>query len=586
MKEGESTTEKLSDGELTRRLVKELASEKSAFTISLLLFLPILALQLAQPIVIGLVVDRGFRARDLTEVTQYAAAYLALVTVHMLVEMIQLWVMTAMGQRVVRDLRGRLFAKIQRLPIAYFDRVPLGRVMTRVTNDVESLAELFTSGAVRIVGDVLFLVGTLVMLFIVDVPLSIASLAVMPFLVVGVQLFRTRARDAFAKVRAILSNLNGFLQEALSGMHIVQLFDQVERVEQKFAESNEGYMLANRRAIALDAGVYAFVDAISSIAVAVVLAVGAGLEAKGALSLGVLVAFVEALGRFFIPIRELSNKYTVIQSALTSAERIYALFDEKETIAERASARAATFERSLSFDGVRFAYGDGPDILHGVSLTLRRGEKLALVGHTGSGKSTILKLATRGYDVTEGTVTVDDVDIRDLTLASVRELFVSVPQDVFLFSGTIRENLAFGVAVDDDARLLEAARACQAEAVLERHGGLDGKVTERGTNLSLGERQLLALVRALVTDPPILLLDEATASVDRATERRLQAATERLLEGRSAIIVAHRLATIRRCDRILVLHKGEVVEQGSHDELMAKGGRYATLVELQAREGG
>jgi ATP-binding cassette subfamily B multidrug efflux pump len=577
---------KLSDTTLVRRLIGELSAEKRAFVISLALFLPILATQLGQPLVIGAVVDRGFRAKDLDQVTLWAAVYLGLVTVNMLVEMAQLWVMTGMGQRAVRDLRVRLFAKIQRLPIAYFDRVPLGRVMTRVTNDVESIAELFTSGAVRIVGDLLFLVGTLAMLFIVDVPLSFASLAVMPFLIIGVQLFRTRAREAFAKVRTILSQLNGFLQETLSGMHIVQLFDQVERIEHKFAESNEGYMLANRSAIALDAGVYAFVDAMSSIAVAVVLYVGAGLEAKGALSLGVLVAFIEALGRFFVPIRELSNKYTVIQSALTSAERIYSLFDEKETISEREGAKEATFGEQLAFENVRFAYNDGPDILHGVSFSVKKGEKLALVGHTGSGKSTILKLATRAYDVIEGRVAVDDDDIRSLSLGSVRKLFVSVPQDVFLFSGTIRDNLTFGGELIDDERVLAAARACQADAVLDRHGGLDGKVNERGTNLSLGERQLLALVRALVTDPPILLLDEATASVDRSTERRLQAATELLLERRTAIIVAHRLATIRKCDRILVLHKGEIVEQGSHDELMAAQGRYAMLVELQAREGG
>jgi len=298
------------------------------------------------------------------------------------------------------------------------------------------------------------------------------------------------------------------------------------------------------------------------------------------------VAFVEALGRFFMPIRELSNKYTVIQSALTPAERIYDLEDEEETLAEKPSAPAARFNDALRFEDVRFAYGDGPEVVRGVSFAVKKGERIALVGQTGSGKSTLVKLASRAYDVTAGRITLDGADIRDLKLKSVRDLFTSVPQDVFLFSGTIEQNICFG---RDDVRrevLEQAIRDCQAGMVIDRHGGLGGEVKERGQNFSMGERQLLALVRALVTDPPILVLDEATASVDRETERRLQAATERLMEGRTALIIAHRLSTIESCARILVLHHGEILEEGSHAELMALGGRYAKLVELQRQEGG
>jgi ATP-binding cassette subfamily B protein len=491
-----------------------------------------------------------------------------------------------MGQRAVLSLRMKLFAKIQRLPMAYFDRMPLGRIMTRVTNDTESVAELFSSGAVSIVGDLLFLVGTLAMLLIVDVELSLATLTTIPVLALGVQWFRLRSRIAFGKVRAALSQMNGTLQEMLSGMPIVQLFAQGPRMRAQFEAENKAYMLANREAISLDAGVYAFVDAIGTIAVAVALAAGGVLADKGALTIGVLITFIEALGRFFLPIRELSNKTTVIQSALVSAERIVELESEAETITAPAAPRPAVFRSELRFEGVHFRYGGGPEVLKGVSLSVKKGERIAIVGHTGAGKSTVVKLVPRLYDVTGGRITIDGVDIKEMDPRVLRKMTTAVPQDVFLFAGTLRDNLAFARPEASDDEIMRAVRACQAEQVLKKHGGLDGKVAERGQNLSLGERQLLALARALVTDPPILILDEATASVDRSTERLLQVATERLIEGRTAMIVAHRLSTIERCHRIFVLHRGELVEEGTHAELVAKRGVYATYVDLQSRGGG
>jgi ATP-binding cassette, subfamily B, multidrug efflux pump len=574
------------DWQTTRRLFSEIERDKKYFFLALLLYIPILLMQLAQPLVIGQAVDEGFRELSLSAVTKWAGIYVLTIATHSIFDVAQLFVMQLMGLRAVRALRNRLFRKIQRLPMSYFDYVPLGKVMTRVTNDVESLSELFSSGAVRIVGDILFLIGTLVMLFLVDWQLSLATILVIPVLVVGVQLFRTRARSACRRVRTILSRINGYLQEHLSGMHIVQLFGQQQRVKTDFTEENKSFMLANREAIAIDAGVYAFVDAMSMVAVAVVLFAGASMQDSGALTLGVLVAFIEALGRFFMPIRELSNKYTVIQSAFASAERIYELEDQEEEIVERELPHEAIFEEELRCEGIHFAYGDGPAILRDLSFRVKKGERVAIVGHTGSGKSTIVKLLSRTYDVQQGSISLDGTDIRDIRLLALRKLFTSVPQDVFLFSGTIRSNLCFGRNDISDAELLEAIQICQAELILERHGGLDGEVTERGQNVSLGERQLLALVRALVTNPPILILDEATASVDRDTERRLQAATEKLMENRTAIIVAHRLSTIRNCDRIMVLHHGNLKEEGTHDELVALGGFYATLVALQEREGG
>jgi len=583
------------DVELSKRLLREIRPDLKLFVGALLLYIPVLGPRFLEIVFISKIVDEGYNKHSLAGITLWSGAYIAVVAIRALFEMGQLYIMQLMGQKAVKRLRARIFGKIQRLPMTYFDQTPLGKVMTRVINDVESLLELFSSGAVRILGDVLFLLGLLVGLFVADVKLTLASMAVMPVLLIGVSWFRSRARKAFARVKEVLSALNGQLQEAISGMHIVQLFVQNHRVRSRFDVENRAYMLANREAIFLDAGVYAFVDAMSTVSVAVVLLVGAGMQEAGVLSLGVLVAFVKALEQFFFPIRELSNRYTIVQSAFASAERIYALEDEPE-VQETGSADAA-FEADLTFDDVRFTYAVGEEILKGMSFRVKRGEKVAVVGHTGAGKSTLVKLISRMYDVSEGAIRFDGQDIRDFSLQSLRAQSCAVPQDVFLFSGTLRENLTYGRPDVDDATLCDAIKACQAESVLRRLASddaqdlsdekllrlLDNEVKERGANFSMGERQLLALVRALVVSPPIIILDEATASVDKATERQLQVATERLMDGRTALIIAHRLSTIQQCDRILVLHQGRLDEEGTHDELLAKGGRYAKLVALQER---
>ncbi len=579
-----------SDGALLLRLVRELAPQRDAFVLAVGLYLPLTALSVLQPLVIGRAVDDGFRRADVAAVSQWAGVFVLLVAGRAVVEAVQGLLMQALGQGAVRRLRVRLFQKLQRLPLSFFDKQPLGKLMTRVTNDTENVAELFSSGAVSLVGDALYLIGTVVMLFAVDVELSLASLVVLPALGIGVQWVRRRSKVAFGRVRTALSQMNATLQELLSGMSIVQLFARVEQSAARLEKENAAYTLANKEAIVLDAGIYAFVDAISVIALAITLgaahAIGvSGVDVDGVLSLGVLIAFVDALGRFFLPIRELSNKTTIIQSALVAADRIVELEDEPEPITAPPHPVDAVFTRELRFDDVHFAYDAGPAVLRGLSFTVKKGERIALVGHTGTGKSTVVKLVPRLYDVTAGRILVDDVDVRSFDPRALRRLTTAVPQDTFLFQGTIRENLRFGAPSASDERLLEAARACCADDVVTRHGGLDGVVSERGQSLSLGERQLLALTRALVSDPPILILDEATASVDRETERRLQQAQEKLIAGRTAVVVAHRLSTIERCDRILLMHEGRVLEEGTHDELVAKQGRYAALVELQRTQG-
>ncbi len=586
----EQTMPRLSDAKLLRLLWRELAAYRGLLVVGVLLYAPLTVVSVVQPLVIGAAVDEGYRKLDLPVVLQWAGIFMGLVFLRVSVEAAQGLLMQQLGQQAVFTLRARLFAKLQRLPLSFFDSQPLGRLMTRVTNDTESVAELFSSGAVSLVGDLLFLAGTVIMLFVVDVKLSLAALVVVPVLVVGLQWFRKRARAAFSRVRTAVSALNATLQEQLSGMSIVQLFARLDVAEAKLAKENVAYTRANKEAIVLDAGIYAFVDAASTIAIAITLAaahvigvagVGGRSVEAGALSLGVLVAFVDALSRFFMPIRELSNKTTLIQSALVAADRIVGLESEPETITVPEHPKPAVFARSLTFDDVHFRYAEGPPVLKGLSFSVSKGERVALVGHTGAGKSTVIKLVPRLYDVTGGRIAIDDVDIREMDPRALRRLTTAVPQETFLFSGSIRENLAFGVPDASDERLLEAAVACCADDVIARHGGLDGTVTERGQNLSLGERQLLALTRALVADPPIVILDEATASVDRETERRLQKAQEQLIAGRTAVIVAHRLSTIEQCDRIILLHDGVVHESGPHDELMKKNGRYAALVELQ-----
>jgi ATP-binding cassette subfamily B multidrug efflux pump len=578
------------DWALFVRLLRELSPHRALMVVAVGLYVPLTLLSVVQPLVIGRAIDEGYRPRDLGAVATWAGVFVAVVVLRGIVEAGQGLMMQYLGQSSVRRLRVRLFDKLQRLPMAFFDKQPLGRLMTRVTNDTESVAELFSSGAVSLVGDILFLVGTFVMLLLVDVKLSLASMVTLPPLFVGIQWFRRRAKVAFGRVRAAVSQLNATLQELISGMALVQVFSRVDQAKARVDNDNAAYTLANKDAIFLDAGIYSFVDAISMIAVAITLAAAhqvgvAGVDVDGALSLGVLVAFVDALGRFFVPIRELSNKTTVIQSALVAAERIIELENEPETILAPAVPKAAHFEHELRFTEVHFRYGAGPEVLKGLSFVVKKGERVALVGHTGTGKSTVVKLVPRLYDVTGGSISLDGVDIRELDPRALRRLTTAVPQETFLFQGTIRENLGFGAPDASDERLLSAARACCAEDVIARHGGLDGAVTERGYNHSLGERQLLALTRALVSDPPIVILDEATASVDRETERRLQRAQEELIAGRTAVIVAHRLSTIEQCDRIILMHEGRVLEEGSHQQLMASNGRYAALVELQRSQG-
>jgi ABC-type multidrug transport system fused ATPase/permease subunit len=496
------------------------------------------------------------------------------------------YLLQVMGQRVMADLRRDLFGHLQGLDLAFFDATPVGRLVTRVTTDVDALNDLFTAGIVSIVGDVLVLAGIAAVLVALDARLALAAFAILPLLFVLTLWFKTRARESFREVRTAVARLSSFLAEHLSGMSIVQLFGREEAALATFRAVNADHRDANIRGIFYYAVYYPGVEILTALGLALVLAYGGGQALAGALSIGALVAFLQYAQRFYQPLADLSEKYNVLQQAMASAERIFELADRRPTIVSPADGhRPERVAGAIAFDAVSFAYRPGVPVLSEVSFRIAPGETVAVVGATGAGKSTLANLLLRFYDVGAGAVAVDGVDVRRWELSALRHATGLVLQDVFLFAGDVASNLRLGETAIDEERLRQAAADAQALEFVERlPGGFAAPVEERGAGLSVGQKQLLAFARALAFDPRILVLDEATAAVDTETERRIQAALERLLEGRTSLVIAHRLSTVQRADRILVLHKGRLAESGTHRELLAQGGIYRRLYELQFRD--
>lgn len=498
---------------------------------------------------------------------------------------LQGYLLQKMGQGILADLRRDVFARLQRLDLAHFDRTPVGRLVTRATTDIDSLHELFTAGIVSIVGDLLLLAGIAGVLFVLDWRLALAAFAILPFLFLLTTWFKARARKSFREVRVEVARLAAMLQEHVTGMSVVQLFGREEESARGFAAINRAHRDANVRGIFYYAVYYPGVELLTAAGLALVLAVGGVRVSTGVVSIGALVAFLQYAQRFYQPLADLSEKYNVLQQAMASSERIFELLDTPSAVVSPPSGHApAAIAGAIEFDHVDFAYRPGEPVLQDVSIRVAPGEMVAVVGATGAGKSTLANLLLRFYDVTGGAVRLDGVDVREWQLGALRRAVGLVLQDVFLFAGTIGSNLRLGEPFPAE-RLRRAAADAEALERIERlPGGFEAPVRERGAGLSTGEKQLLAFARALAFDPPVLVLDEATASVDTETERRIQRALERLLAGRTSLVIAHRLSTIQRADRIVVLHHGRVAEQGSHRELLARGGLYRRLYELQARD--
>lgn len=496
--------------------------------------------------------------------------------------------LNVIGQRVMFDLRAEIFAKLQHVELAYYDKNPVGRLMTRLTTDVDALNELFTSGLVEVLGDIVLVVAALVLMFWLNWQLALVALTVVPLLVLATAWFRKGAREGFRAVRSRIARLNAFTQEHISGSSVVQLFNREKRAFDEFTEINSAHLKANLDTIFYYAVFYPLVNLISSVGIAAIVWYGGGQVLQNALTLGTLVAFLQYTQRLWMPIQDISDKYNVFQAAVVASERIFKLLDTSDritspsqpTIAERGSLKGR-----IEFRDVWFAYKGDDWVLKDVSFIVEPGESVALVGHTGSGKTTITSLLMRFYDVQQGQILLDGVDIREWDLEILRKNFAVVLQDVFLFSGDIANNIRLGNNDIDDAQIEWAAREVRAADFIERlPEGFHTRVRERGAGFSVGQKQLISFARALAFNPRILVLDEATSSIDTETERLIQAAIERVMEDRTSIIIAHRLSTIQRVDKIIVLHKGEIREMGAHQELLRNRGIYYKLYQLQYRE--
>ncbi|HKG43837.1 MAG TPA: ABC transporter ATP-binding protein [Gaiellaceae bacterium] len=537
------------------------------------------ATALAPPYLSKYALDEGIGQHDLTKLYWIVAAFLAAGLLNWGMSYAQTYLTGWVGERILADLRNRLFDHLQRLSLGFYERNRAGVIISRLTNDVEAIDQLVTDGVTSLVQNTLMLIGTAILLFILDWRLALATLLVIPFMSIATAVFRSRSARAYASVRERLGLVTATLAEDIAGMRIVQAFTREQTNMRNFRDVTERYRESNMQTVVLNGLYFPFVDLLSTVALAVVLGYGGHLYFQGAVTLGTLFAFMLYVQNFFDPVQQLSQLYGTFLSATAALDKIVDVLDQQPEVVDRPGAEPLpAVEGRVHFNGVRFGYGDGPEVLHGLELDVPAGTTVAFVGHTGAGKSTIAKLLARFYDPRAGRIAIDGHDLRDVTQASLRRQLGIVPQEGFLFAGTVSENIAFGRPDARPDEIVQAAETVGAhEFILRLEDGYETQLQERGTRLSLGQRQLVALARALLADPRILILDEATSSVDIGTERKIEQALRTLLSGRTAFVIAHRLSTIRDADLIVVLEHGQVVEQGSHDELMQKRGLYTSL---------
>ncbi|MFL5467246.1 MAG: ABC transporter ATP-binding protein [Gemmatimonadaceae bacterium] len=559
------------------------------------------AIQVAGPLLTRRVIDVAVPAHDVRVVWICTALFFLALLLEFLTSYAQTWLTSLLGQRVMRDLRMEIFSHLQRLSVSYFDRNPVGRLITRVTSDVETLNELFTSGVVAGLGDLFTLVAISIAMLIMDWRLALASFAVIPFVVMVSALFRKGVRETYRDIRVRVARINSFLQERLTGMRIVQLFGQESREAKRFDELNRSHLDVQLKSITIYALYFPAIELLTSIALAILIVAGASRVHANLLSVGTVAAFLQLVRRFFQPLQDLSEKYNILQTAMASSERIFTLLDTVPTVPDNGTAPPIVRQGGgieVAFEDVWFAYdlahlakqqGTGPKetlpvewVLKGVSFVARPGETLALVGHTGAGKTTIVNLLMRFYDPQRGRITINGVDIRTLSLDRLRSLIGYVQQDIFLFAGDVATNIRLSNPLTDQDVSAAAAKVGADRIIRGFPNGYGQVLGERGASISVGERQLLSFARAIAADTPLLLLDEATSAVDSEIEAEIHEALGVLVAGRTTIAVAHRLSTIANADMILVLHHGEVAERGTHRQLLEHGGLYAALWRLQA----
>lgn len=581
------------DRRLMGRLLRYAAPYKRRMGVLVLFILTATGLGVVGPFIFKMAIDGPLRSsiegggpghEALRQLLLLAGIFAAISVAGLVLRFLESYQMAWIGQNVMLDLRMELFRHLQRMPLAFHDANPVGRLVTRITSDIEALNDLFSSGVVTFVADVMVLAAITVALLWVDPGLALVTLAVLPLLLLATFIFRAKARRYYREQRGHLSHLNAFTQESIQGMGIIQVFHREEKNHEHYRDINERYLKAFQRTVLAYSVYFPIVEILSTAATAAILFEGGRRISQGTLTFGALYFFLQFLGRFFQPIRDMAERYNVLQSAMAAAERIFKVLDTPEGMPERAPSgpRAAGPRGRVEFKDVWFAYKDEEYVLKDVSFTVEPGEMVAIVGATGAGKSTIIQLLCRFYDPVRGAVLVDGADAREHGKRELRRRIGMVLQDAFLFSRSIRDNIRLGDSSIPDARVEESARHVNAERFIARlDGGYDHALKERGATLSAGERQLLAFARALAHDPDFLVLDEATANIDTATEVLIQDALATLLRDRTSIVIAHRLSTIRRASRIIVLHKGEIREAGTHSELLRKEGIYYRLHQLQ-----
>jgi ATP-binding cassette subfamily B protein len=589
---------KLYDGRAARRLIRYLAPYKRTVVVALVLTVGLNLARQVGPLLTkwaiddyvkpasegAITLDSAFRG-----ITILSVVYILSLSLTLGVGYFQDVLLNTIGQRVMYDLREQIFAKLQTIEVAFYDTNPVGRLITRLTTDVDALNELFTSGLVEVLGDVVLIAGALGMMFYFDWRLALVSLTVVPLLIAATAWFRRGAREGFRQVRTKIARLNAFTQEHISGAQTVQLFNREEKALRQFSGINAAHLKANIDTIFYYAVFYPLVNLISAIGIAAIVWYGGGQVIQNTITIGTLVAFLQYTQRLWQPIQDISDKYNVFQAAVVASERIFRLLDSEDKITSPERPRLpVTGSRAvgrIEFRNVSFAYKDEDWVLKDVSFSVEPGESVAFVGATGSGKTTITNLLMRFYDIQRGEILLDGVDIRDWDLRKLRENFAVVLQDVFLFSGDIAGNIRLGSVAIDEARVEWAAHEVRAANFIEKlPDRYAAKVWERGAGFSVGQKQLISFARALAFDPRILILDEATSSIDTETEQLIQQAIERLMTGRTSLIIAHRLSTIQRVNKIIVLHKGEIREMGNHQELLAHRGIYFKLYQLQYKE--
>jgi ATP-binding cassette subfamily B protein len=559
--------------------------------------------------------DRFLSSQPLVGIAQISAIYIGLLLISFLLEFTQTYIMQWVGQKVMFDLRAQIFRHLQQLHVAFFDRNPVGRLVTRVTSDVDALNEMFTAGVVSIFEDIFVLAGILAIMLNMSWRLALITFAVLPLIFYATTLFRKAVRESYRRIRIAIAKINSYLQEHVTGIVVLQLFNREQKSYERFEKINRTHMDAFKDAILAHAIYYPIVEVLSAIAIACVVWFGGNQVIRNAVSLGVLVAFMQYAQRFFRPIQDLSEKYNILQSAMASSERIFKLLDTKAEIVSPPTPQLPDGSGRIEFDHVWFAYrtlaqaaeeaarkgeklkipatvhaavhtdDDFDWVLRDVSFTIDPGDTVAFVGHTGAGKTTIISLLLRFYDVQQGAIRIDGIDIRDMDLAALRRRYGVVLQDPFLFSGTVADNIRLGSHWITDSSIENAAEQVNvADFIRSLPGGFGEEVKERGSTLSTGQKQLISFARALAHNPKILILDEATSSVDTETEFRVRDALTRLVEGRTSIMIAHRLSTVQRANKIIVMHKGKVREIGSHQQLLANRGIYWKLYQLQYKD--